>query len=282
MAIFNSYVKLPEGIWHQCGCLIHQKDGIIPPWRSVTWVHRWRQVDGIKCTTGDTSTKKGHILSHGATPVAGWLCMLFHGKKPICYKWDDDDLGVPLWLRKPPYVSSATDETEWRWYQHVNGLETWNWTGTLTRALWGVASAHPNRTQWSSACMHTLCQPFRVLIRVTYPLSGHTIHYTKIYHIISIIQVSSTSLSDFECMFLPSCFFKVLLSDIFKWFESNICHNPHSAGPFRSWHRISRPSPRTNALQPTTQLDLADDPSKWNWYNCIYIYISHKIHVWYI
>ena len=207
MAIFNSYVKLPEGIWHQCGCLIHQKDGIIPPWRSVTWVHRWRQVDGIKCTTGDTSTKKGHILSHGATPVAGWLCMLFHGKKPICYKWDDDDLGVPLWLRKPPYVSSATDETEWRWYQHVNGLETWNWTGTLTRALWGVASAHPNRTQWSSACMHTLCQPFRVLTRVTYPLSGHTIHYTKIYHIISIIQVSSTSLSDFECMFLPSCFF---------------------------------------------------------------------------
>ena len=103
MVIFNSHVKLPEGIWHQCGCLrpYIKKMGLSP---------------------GDTST-----LTYGPYPKPwcyphSWMVMyVISWEKPI-YKWDDD-LGVPLWLRKPPYVSSATDETEWRWYQHVNGLE---------------------------------------------------------------------------------------------------------------------------------------------------------------
>ena len=75
-------------------------------------------------------------------------------------------------------------------------------------------------------------------------------------------------------VFLLKYFFLIFSNDLNQKYVITPTPLAHfDPGPFPE----SRLGPRTNALQPTTQLDLAD-PSKWNWYNCI----SHRIHVWYI
>ena len=122
-------------------------------------------------------------------------------------------------------------------------------------------------------CLHaSLCQPFRVLIRVPYPLSGHTIHYTKIdnfYH--------SSKLHKFECMFLHSCFFFFNLSTSF-WYFQMIWIQTYFITPTPLAHFDPGPFPESKDSVPAPML--CSQRRSWIWQmirpseiGIIYIYI---------